>query len=306
MSVPKQAGAWTRPDAPKRVSAETIFDYMDGGGELYVGYRFDHLDVFEYRATDTALGTILVELYWMKTPDDAFGLLSTDWTGEPVALEDTPATSPRLTSVPPSRALYGAGLLRLWAGTLYARILASRDTPAAREAVLALGRSASAHAHAEPPALVAALPATWATRAGTNVPLRADRTCFFRSYLVLNAQYFLASQDLLHLGPSVEAVTGEYAPGAGDARPTRIILVRYESPAGASAALETFRRAYLPDAAKSAGMPEGNASVEHGFVGWSVKGAGLALVIDATDRVTARALAAKAATAAAGLAPAPR
>ena len=63
MNLPKQAGAWSRPETPRRITAQTIFDYMDGAGELYVGYRFGHLDVYEYTAADQSLGTILVELY---------------------------------------------------------------------------------------------------------------------------------------------------------------------------------------------------------------------------------------------------
>ena len=86
VNLPKQAGPWVRPDAPRRINEETIFDYMDGAGELYLAYRFDHLDVYEYSAPDKRLGTIKVELYWMKDPDDAFGLLSTDWGGEAVDL----------------------------------------------------------------------------------------------------------------------------------------------------------------------------------------------------------------------------
>ena len=47
INLPKTAGAWTRPDAPRRIDETSIFSYMDGGGELYLGYRFDHLDVYE-------------------------------------------------------------------------------------------------------------------------------------------------------------------------------------------------------------------------------------------------------------------
>jgi len=72
VSLPKQAGVWTRPDTPKRIDAQTIFDYMDGGGELYLAYRFDHLDVYEYTSPDQ--GSILVELYWMRSPDDAIAV----------------------------------------------------------------------------------------------------------------------------------------------------------------------------------------------------------------------------------------
>jgi hypothetical protein len=127
VDLPKQAGLWTRSDAPRRITADTIFDYMDGGGELYLGYRFDHLDVYEYKADDASRGTVLVELYWMQTSDDAFGLLSTDWTGQAVTLGPPPGPTAHtgMNTVPPHHGLYGAGLLRLWSGNLFARVLAA-------------------------------------------------------------------------------------------------------------------------------------------------------------------------------------
>ncbi len=57
---------------------------MNGGGELYLAYRFDRLDVYHYEAKGQ--NKILVEVYQMKTTDDAFGLLSLDWGGGPVIL----------------------------------------------------------------------------------------------------------------------------------------------------------------------------------------------------------------------------
>ena len=48
VSLPRQAGPWVRPDAPRRITDETIFDYMDGAGELYLAYRFEYLDVYRY------------------------------------------------------------------------------------------------------------------------------------------------------------------------------------------------------------------------------------------------------------------
>src|SRR5512144_522848 len=48
VTLPKTIGGWTRAGEPRKITSKTIFDYMDGAGELYIGYRFDHLDVFEY------------------------------------------------------------------------------------------------------------------------------------------------------------------------------------------------------------------------------------------------------------------
>ena len=281
IDLPKQVGPWERADSPKRITAATIFDYMNGGGELYLAYRFNHLDVLEYKAADASLGTILVEIYQMGSSDDAFGLLSTDWGGEPVALD--PAGHPQ---TPFPEALYGAGLLRLRAGDLYARVLASLESPGSREQVLALGRAiANGRQGGAPPELLSQVPvpAGWS--------LRSDRLVFFRSHLVLNSAYFLASGDILGLGSDVEGVTTECRAGRADGRAARLIVVKYPSADRAAAALRTFRDAYLPETAKAAGDEgEGTAPIEEGWAAYRRNGAMLTLALDVATRDAARTL----------------
>ena len=58
---PLTVGSWTRPAEVRRIEPAGIFDYMDGGGELYLAYRFDHLDVYEYAPRETGEDAILVD-----------------------------------------------------------------------------------------------------------------------------------------------------------------------------------------------------------------------------------------------------
>jgi hypothetical protein len=291
VSLPKQIGDWIRPDASRKITAESIFDYMDGAGELYLAYQFDHLDVFEYKAADASLGTVLVEIYSMRSSADAFGLLSTDWGGDRPPFDPVPAPRQSLRAVPPTRALYGGGLLRMWVDDRYVRVLASRETDDSRSAVFRLG-DAIARGGAGGPGTGAAAPGSLR---GLDVdpdparPLRPDRTCFFRSHLVLNSQYFLASQDILGLGLDVAAVTAEYAPAPRGERPVRLVLVRYPSPDRARAALASFCQSYLPDSGSRATATRGEARVEHGWVGWkSLDDGRVTIVLDAPERSVAR------------------
>ena len=108
VNLPQSVGGWTLSGPPKKVEPTAIFDYMDGAGELYLGYRFKFLEVYEYRHSGES--DILVELYWMASSDDAYGLLSGDWGGEVVDLSSVE----RHGTASIMRALYGAGLLRIW------------------------------------------------------------------------------------------------------------------------------------------------------------------------------------------------
>ena len=265
--LPETVDGWSRRAPLRRIEAAGMFDYMDGAGELYLAYRFDHLDVAEYESPEQ--GEILVELYWMQTSDDAYGLLSGDWGGEPVALKETvPAAGPR--------ALYGAGLLRLWSGDLYARVLATRESEAASRAVLAIGRAmVTGRRDPPPPRLATSLPQTAA-----ELTLRPGSVCFLRSHLVLNSAYFVSQRDILGLGPSVEAVAARY----GNAR---LVLVRYPDARAARLALESFRTAYLPETQAGASSL---AKIEDGWAGFGLSGRGLAVVFEAPDRTATASL----------------
>ncbi len=184
LKLPRTVGVWTQSGGPKFVGPEDIFNYMDGGGELYLGYRFKRLEVQRYASSDQ--GEILVELYWVETSDDAYGLLSLDWGGEPVALPLQASASTTLPTTDGPRALYGAGLLRLWSGNLFARIMADHETNASKSAVQAVGQAIAAGRLDPPrPQLIQALPA----RVGSRFSLRQDRVAFLRSHLVLNSPF---------------------------------------------------------------------------------------------------------------------
>lgn len=267
--LPVQVGGWTRGQA-ERIEPEGLFAYMNGAGELYLGYRFGHLDVVEYTSEDEA--PVVVELYWMASSDDAFGLLSCDWGGEPVRLGEGPSVGW------PPRALYGAGLLRLWAGDLYARVLAGRETPASRAAVLAIGRElAVAHPVMEVPALAAALP----VEVG-DLALRREHVTFLRSYLVLNSVVFLASSDVLGLGPDTGATVARYD---GGARAAWLIVVRYRDSGSADGGERAFRDAYLD------GRQTDSVLVEDGWTAIVRRGPVLAVVLQGAGAEQARALA---------------
>jgi hypothetical protein len=292
LNLPKTVGVWKKPDSPRLIDSKNIFKYMNGAGELYLGYRFHHLDVFDY--TSANQGNILVELYFMESSDDAFGLLSLDWGGEPVSYDSAPAAISNQYFTAPSRALYGGGLLRLWSDYIYTRIMAERETPSSKEAVLAIGKAiAAATQHPPEPALVKLLPleidAVW--------KLRADRLSFFRSHLVLNSIYYLSHENILDIDLSAEAVSApyQYISGSGDPKNSQFLLVRYESPERARQALNRFKGTYLPGDKKHITVETAADSpslfkLEDGWMAYKLFGKYMAIVFESPDPESARAI----------------
>jgi hypothetical protein len=289
VNLPKTIGVWTRTDSARIIDWGNIFDYMNGAGELYLAYGFDHLEVYEY--TSDQQENILVEVYVMKTSDDAFGLLSQDWGGEQITLQSTSSLQSNPTVAPPHSALYGMGLLRIWADTIYARVMAYHESAASREAVISLGKTISANRKIpSEPELLKVLP----NAINSDWKLRKDRIGFFRSHLVLNSLYYLSHDNILNLDHSTEAVTAPYEKTSSDGTSKRVqaLFVKYATPERARKALDEFHSAYLGDHPK--GFDPGvtkkqtnSFKIEDGWVSYALDGTGLAFVFECPNRDTA-------------------
>jgi len=289
--LPKTVGVWKRPDSPMVVDASNIFKYMNGAGELYLAYRFKKLEVYKYTADGRE--SIVAEIYFMETPDDAFGLLSQDWGGEPADLKPSRPAAMKTSRAPIIRALYGAGLLRISSGNIYARIMAYLETPESKEAVLSLGRAVAAdHKYFDEPGLLSILPG----EIMEDWKLQRNQIRYFRSYLVLNIFYYLSFENILNLDLSAEAVTATYEKtGVEKSKRARVLFVKYATPEKASRALDLFRKAYIPESAAAntkTGTNEEPAffQVEDGWLGYRLKRENLALVFKCPDEKSARAM----------------
>jgi hypothetical protein len=290
VNLPKTIGVWTRSDLTRFIDSNNIFEYMNGAGELYLAYGFDHIEVYEYTADPE--GSILVEVYVMTTSNDAFGLLSLDWGGEPVRVYSGLASSSHPSVSPSARALYGGGLLRIWADTLYARVMAYRETPASKQAVLSLGQTIAENRKmpAEPD-LLKILPKA----VGSVWTLKKDRIAYFRSHLVLNSLYYLSHQNILDLDHSTEAVIAPYEDlsNAGTPKRVQVLFVKYPSPARARKALETFHNAYLHEYQKQIDPGINHESInafkiEDGWLGYALDGPFLTVVFECPNRESAK------------------
>jgi len=282
INLPETIDGWQVEGPPLRIDDTTIFDYMDGGGELYLAYKFNSLLVYRY--TRGPEEELLVEIYQMETPDEAFGLLSLDWTGEPVTLNSAFPARPENPVCPDYTALYGEGLLRARAGSLYLRILASRETPDVRETILKLGKILAGKSQPQslPAILDVIIPST-----DSDWKIRRDRTVYFHSHLVLNSFYYLSHENILNLNHSTEGLLvcfekKEQQPGR---QPVKLIVIRYPGIQAALAALASFLQSYLPEKADQVDLcpgpgKTGSVRVEDGWLGWRLSSNYLALVFE--------------------------
>jgi hypothetical protein len=290
--LPINVGSWTRPESPKIITAKNIFDYMDGAGELYLAYRFDHLESHEYQSETQK--EILVELYYMETSDDAFGLLSLDWGGEYMDLNVSSPENVSTDKLPWPRALYGEGLLRIWSDNIYARIMATQETPESKQAVLELGRTiVEGRTNPPPPELIKALPIVLYK----DWKLREDRAGYLRSHMVLNSLYYLGHENMLDLDHTTEAATAPYEimDSSGSRSRIQFLTIKYSNPELTKNALVHFHQSYLPDyplethSISSKGLMN-TFPIEDGWLGYKLQQNTLMFVFECPDLETTGAI----------------
>jgi len=199
-----QVAEWVASGPGESYDTETIYSYIDGHAEVYVAYGFKRCVSRRYASPD-GVSEIVVDLFEMASPADAFGVFSHDRAGEVVAVGQG--------------GVYRLGWLSFWSGSWCGSVYASGVEGDAREDVLALARATAASLPVEGgvPALVGALPSGY---------LDPASVCFLRSPQILNAHIDVGAGNPLGLGPETEAVVGKYDRAGSLAH---LIVVRYPS-----------------------------------------------------------------------------
>lgn len=218
--LPAEARGWKAKSADQVFDAETIFDYIDGAGEVYRAFNMKLLVSRTF--TKAGAPDLIADVFDMGSSADAFGVFAHDLDGEEWGIGQG------------SR--YKDGLLQFWRGRTFVSLFAESETAETPATLREIGQAVAAAAGPDGPKpdLLDRLPPDY--RSG---PVR-----YLHSPVILNYHFFVARENILNLGPTTEAVIGE----KGEKRAaSRLLLVRYPSPEEAAAALRSFLAAYMPD-----------------------------------------------------------
>jgi hypothetical protein len=222
-SIPKKILGWVTAGQDAVYDRKTIYDYMDGGAEVYLAFDFRNVFVRKYKGPSR--GEIALDIYDMGSPEEAFGIFSCDRQDPEAGIGQ--------------ESEYGSGLLRFRQGRFFVSITASGDEQRAEKAILELGK-AVAPLLGPPgslPDLLKCLPETG---------LKKDRISYFHAVINLNNRFFVASENILGLGRETDCVFAEYA--ASPAETGDLLLIRYQNEDRTRVAYESFLKIYLPEA----------------------------------------------------------
>jgi hypothetical protein len=223
LSLPAEAGGWKWDGKKMNHNPRTIFNYIDGAAELYLAYGFQNLAVRRFEKPGQP--PIIAEVYEMRSSEEAYGIFSFEHQDEEASIGQGSE--------------FGGGLLRFWKGKYFVSVYAEGESPGVEPAILSLGRAVAGSIKVTGPApkLIDALP-------DGKAGLIEKSLRYLHSHVLLNQRFFVATQNILNLNPQTDAVLAQYL---RDGRRIHLLLIRYPAEKEAEAALQNFKKTYMPE-----------------------------------------------------------
>jgi len=256
--IPGSVKEWKAEGKAISYNTKTVFDYLDGGAEVYLAYGMKNVRALKYNHPGEP--SIYLSIFEMQESDGAFGAFTYERMDAEAGIGQGSE--------------YGAGMLRFWQGRYFVFIQSEQETPLSREAVLTLGKNLASRlgGKGKLPALLGALP---------QEGLRPLTVRYVISPLVLKNLERTMDNNPLGLPQRTPAVMGHYGkPG----NPERILLARYPDENAARKCVDAY-------------LKTRNVQVLHpaepftGPGGWSLVAASgnhAVLILDAPDAASVR------------------
>ncbi len=230
--LPDEVSGWKKASPPDAYDKTNLFDYIDGGAELYISYNFQKLLAVRYKGGGNE--EIVIDMFDMGNSYNAYGLFSHGRERE--------------DGLAGQGSEYNAGLLAFWKDRYYVSILAYPETEAKKAIVLGLGRKLAdaIPQEGDVPPVVGLLP---------KPDLIPESVRYFHHYIWLNSHFFIANENILLVDDETQAVLAKYKT---DAKPIHLLIALYPDEAKAGQAEQSFLRNYLKDApGRMSRMPDG-------------------------------------------------
>jgi hypothetical protein len=258
--VPGSIGDWTPQGDDATYDRDTIFEYMNGAGEVYLSFAYTRM--FVRRFTNPAQDELTVEVYDMGNPSDAYGIFSRARAEADVGIGQGSE--------------YRSGYLNFWKDRFFVTAYTWTETDETRSALLEIGRMIAEGIpdESDPPLLLTSLPAD---------DLAPHTVRYFHLYTDLNKHYFVADQNILDLDATTEAVIANYET---EDDYSFLLVIRYPGEERAERAFAAFMEIYMPDAGDS-----GTVRIEDGYWASAARtGEFLTAVFDASSSERAQQL----------------
>lgn len=223
--VPATPQGWIKEGESTIYNKETLYDYIDGGAELYISYGMD--SVISTLYTKEGIGEIRVEIFDMHNAENAFGVFS--------------HTRTRDEKEYGNGSQYFTGALIFWKGNYYISVMADDENDEIKNAITELAKDTEEkiNVNGSIPDIISFLP---------KENLIQDGFIYFHHYIWLNSYYFLSNENILNIDQNCHAVIGKYNV---DKQRQYLLIVQYTDADKAMNAFISFRKHFLDDSLKT-------------------------------------------------------
>jgi len=221
LAVPDALEGWQVSAKDHTYNRDTLYEYIDGGAELYLSYGFAH--VINRTYSKPGQPDMVVDLFDMGTSQNAYGVFSHSRE----AIDNTFGQGSQ----------YAEGLLLFWKDRYYISILTFPETDESKRAIFDLaGKIESAIAKEGPlPEILKLLPAQL---------LIEESIRYFHHHAWLNSHYFVADKNILHINDTTDALLAKYG---ANKKWYLLLLLQYKNAKDAKYARSDFVKYYLPE-----------------------------------------------------------
>lgn len=224
--VPESIGTWSSYE-DSIYDKETIFRYMNGAGEVFLSFAYEHMFVRQFSKSEDMEEELTVEIYDMGNPSDAFGIFTRFRSGEDTGIG--------------TKSSYTKGNLNFWKDRYFVIVFALVETEESKNDIFEFSRSIAAkiEEEGELPAVVSLLPSD---------NLIEDSVKFFHLHTDLNRHYFVSDENIFNFNQSVDSVIAIYRQ---DDNYTYLLISKYLDVKSAQDSHENFVDIYMPESKDS-------------------------------------------------------
>jgi hypothetical protein len=121
---------WSLVTEPEHYEADNLWEYINGQADFFIDYGFVRVDAAEYR-NDQESSSVVLEVYRMGRPQEAFGIFAAERTQDDRPLEIG------------AEAYLGANVLGFWQGEQYVKITSFDEGSAIEQLLIGLAEEIS-------------------------------------------------------------------------------------------------------------------------------------------------------------------
>jgi len=218
-SLPQILDGW-KVSTERTFNDSTLYDYIDGGAELFLSFGFSK--VYNRIYTQPDQPDILVDIFYMNSSYDAFGVFSfsVGQIGNDFGVQSQVAN----------------GAIVFWKDNYYVSITCYPETEESEKAATELARLIDKliPEKGKLPAILDYLPAQ---------SLDKESIRYFRHYIWLNSHLFISNENILNINQNTDAVLAKY----GENDKSVLLIIKYPNGSDAAAAKESFIKNFNPE-----------------------------------------------------------